>query len=226
MVSLIIVRHGQSDANKENIYTGWTDSHLTKKGENQAKNAGNLILNNFSEKIYDYHTSVLSRAIKTTYLIQEELDDLYKPLHKSWRLNERHYGALRGLNKDDTKLTYGKNKVALWRRSYKEQPPQLDQPDSVVGRYKNMDIRSMPLGESLENASCRVIPYYLDNVVPNLLQNKNQIIIAHGSTLRALIKYIENISDESIDGVEVGNAEPIIYEFDNKLNLISKKELE
>lgn len=223
MVSLILVRHGQSVANEENIYTGWTDSPLTPKGENQAKIAGQLLSNSFHDQIAEYHTSLLSRAIKTSYIIQEELDDLAKPLTKSWRLNERHYGALRGLNKDYTREKYGKHEVALWRRSYKKRPPLLGRPDETEKMYKYLDIKSMPVGESLEDATKRLIPYFQDVIAPRLLDQKNQMIVAHGSTIRALIKYIEDISDEDIDGVEVDNAQPIIYEFDDKLKLIDRK---
>lgn len=224
MVSLILVRHGQSEANELNIYTGWTDSPLTQDGEKQAIETGLAIRKVFDGEIDCYHTSVLSRAIKTAYLIQEQLDDLYKPLYKNWRLNERHYGALRGLNKDDTRKTYGDEKVAIWRRSYDVRPPALKQADPTLGRYKYLDNRSMPVSESLKDATNRVIPYYQDRVVPGLLAGKNQMIVAHGSTIRALIKYIENISDKDIDGVEVDNAQAIIYEFDEKLNLLNKKD--
>ncbi|GKQ42183.1 2,3-bisphosphoglycerate-dependent phosphoglycerate mutase [Companilactobacillus sp. RD055328] len=223
MVSLILVRHGQSKANEENIYTGWTDSPLTVEGENQAIQAGLKLKDEYHDSIDGYHTSVLSRAIKTTYLIQEQLDDLYKPLAKNWRLNERHYGALRGLNKDDTRITYGKKQVAIWRRSYDARPPELKQADLTTGRYKYLNPRSMPTSESLKDATNRVIPYYLDKVVPRLLEGKNQMIVAHGSTIRALVKYIEEISDTDIDGVEIDNAAPVIYKFDEHLNLCNKK---
>lgn len=223
MGSLILVRHGESIANKENIYTGWTDSPLTKLGVNQAKEAGEALRNNFKGNIYSYHTSVLQRAIKTSYIIQDQLDDLSKPLYKNWRLNERHYGALRGLNKEKTKQIYGDQQVAKWRRSFSTRPPQLAIADENIKRYKFLELKTMPLGESLKDAFERVIPYYQNKVVPELISGKNSMIIAHGSTIRALIKYIEDISDKDIDGVEVGNAEPIIYEFDKDLAILSKK---
>lgn len=223
MVSLILIRHGQSLANKENIYTGWTDSPLTQVGVFQAIKAGEQLRNYFRGEISTYHTSVLKRAINTTYIIQEKLQDLNKPVYKNWRLNERHYGALRGLNKEKTKELYGIEQVAKWRRSYDTRPPQLPRADGNIARYRLLDKRVMPLGESLKDASKRVIPYYQDQIVPNLLLGENQMIVAHGSTIRALIKYIEDISDDDIDGVEVGNAEPIIYEFNKSLKIYSKK---
>lgn len=221
MVKLVLIRHGQSIANKENVYTGWNDAPLTKLGERQALDAGK-ILDQLGIKFSDIHTSLLGRAIKTANIVAETCHQLYLPLHKSWRLNERHYGALRGLNKDDTRKIYGVHQVALWRRSFYAVPPALAKPD-LERRYANLDIRSVPTAESLAQALTRILPYWQDEIAPKLLAGQNQLVVAHGSTLRALIKFLENISDEGIDGVEVDNCQPIVYELDQDLNVISKE---
>ncbi|GBG95275.1 2,3-bisphosphoglycerate-dependent phosphoglycerate mutase [Ligilactobacillus salitolerans] len=221
MAYLVLLRHGQSLANKVNEYTGWSDSPLTEKGVKQAHAAGHALFLQHLE-FTDVHTSVLVRAIKTADIVQEELHQAYLPLHKSWRLNERHYGALRGWNKDDTRQIFGPKQVALWRRSYYAVPPKLKFPVSDR-RYAKLPLSSLPLAESLAMASERIIPYWVDQIAPRLLQGHNQLVVAHGSTLRAMIKFIEQISDENIDGVEVANGEPIIYDFDQQLNVLHKK---
>lgn len=221
MVKLILVRHGQSVANAKNEYTGWSDVALTKKGRQQAVQAGQLL----AQAQIDFlavHTSVLQRAIITAYIIQEQCGVLDIPIYKSWRLNERHYGALRGLNKDFTRQKYGLEQVALWRRSYDSVPPKLKQVDTHLRAYHNYPQSILPASESLAMALKRTAPYFQDQVAPQLLAGKNQLIVAHGSTLRALIKYLEDISDQDIDGVEVGNAQPIIYQFDKRLNILNK----
>ncbi|GKS80648.1 2,3-bisphosphoglycerate-dependent phosphoglycerate mutase [Ligilactobacillus pabuli] len=221
MVKLVLLRHGQSLANLVNEYTGWSDSPLTAKGERQAHAAGRLLAQQQLE-FTDIHTSVLVRAIKTANIVAEELNQAYLPLHKTWRLNERHYGSLRGWNKDATRRIFGKEQVALWRRSYYAVPPQLPTPDRER-RYAQLPQSSLPLAESLAMASARILPYWVDEIAPHLLAGENQLVVAHGSTLRALIKYIEQISDVAIDGVEVANGEPLIYTFDNRLNLQNKQ---
>lgn len=221
MVKLVLLRHGQSLANKVNEYTGWSDSPLTQKGVEQAHLAGKILAKQ-QLKFTDIHTSVLVRAIKTANIVAEELSQSYLPLHKNWRLNERHYGSLRGWNKDDTRKIFGKQQVALWRRSYYAVPPQLDFPDRDR-RYAKLPISSLPLAESLEMASARILPYWSDEIAPRLLLGNNQLVVAHGSTVRALIKFIEQISDTKIDGVEVANGEPLVYTFDDQLNLKDKK---
>ncbi|KRK79781.1 2,3-bisphosphoglycerate-dependent phosphoglycerate mutase [Companilactobacillus nodensis DSM 19682 = JCM 14932 = NBRC 107160] len=217
MVKLIMVRHGQSTANATNDYTGWNDVELTQKGIDQAHEAADQIKN---IDIQEVHTSVLKRAIMTAYIIQDDLDINYVPIIKSWRLNERHYGALRGQNKDVTREEYGVEQVRLWRRSYYTMPPKLAEPDPLVGPYKYLDPRAMPVSESLFQAYKRIVPYYTDVVAPQLLDGKNQLIVAHGSTIRALIKYLEDVSDKDIDGIEVANGVPLVYELDSKLNII------
>jgi len=168
----------------------------------------------------------LKRAIMTAYIIQDELKINYVPITKTWRLNERHYGALRGRNKDVTRKEYGVEQVHLWRRSFYSVPPALPHPDLNVGPYRYYESSIMPKSESLYQSYQRIIPYYVDQVAPRLLDGKDQLIVAHGSTIRALIKYIEGISDKDIDGVEVANGKPLIYDFDDKLNIISSNRTE
>lgn len=219
-----MLRHGQSIANQKNEYTGWSDVPLTALGEAQAHTAGRL-LKNENIQFSDVHTSVLVRVIKTANIVLEEIDQLWIPEHKTWRLNERHYGALRGLNKDYTRQKYGKKQVALWRRSYYSVPPQLEKFDDDR-RYNSIAHDLLPLSESLEMASNRILPYWEDQIAPKLKAGKNQLIVAHGSSLRALLKYLEKISDEGIDGVEVYNGQPIIYTLNEQtLDVLDKKVL-
>ncbi|MHC9532238.1 2,3-bisphosphoglycerate-dependent phosphoglycerate mutase [Dellaglioa sp. BT-FLS60] len=221
MVELVLVRHGESLANKNNEYTGWSDVPLTTKGINEAKAAG-VIIRDTGIHFSQVHTSVLKRAIITSNIIMEETNQLWLPIQKNWRLNERHYGALRGLNKEDTKRNYGVEQVAQWRRSYTSVPPSLSVPDSDR-RYSYQLERSLPTAESLKMAFERILPYWQDVIAPELRQGKNQLVVAHGSTLRALIKYLENISDSDIDGVEVPNGEPILYTLNDDLTIKSKQ---
>ena len=221
MPKLVFIRHGQSEWNLKNLFTGWEDVNLSEKGVEEAKEAGRK-LKEAGIEFDQAYTSVLTRAIKTLHYALEESDQLWIPETKTWRLNERHYGALRGLNKEFPKHKYGKHQVALWRRSFDTVPPMLDERIEEP-KYKKYPSTIIPRAESLKDAYNRILPYWVDEIAPELLHGNNQIVIAHGSTLRAMIKYIENISDEGIDGVEVANAEPIIYELDNKLRVISKK---
>ena len=176
MVKLVLLRHGQSIANQKNEYTGWSDVPLTALGEAQARAAGRL-LKEEGIQFDDVHTSVLVRVIKTANLVLEEINQLWIPEHKTWRLNERHYGALRGLNKDYTRKAYGKKQVALWRRSYYSVPPALDRFDDDR-RYANIPHDLLPLSESLEMASARIIPYWDDEIAPRLKAGKNQLVVA------------------------------------------------
>ncbi len=220
MVKLVIVRHGESVANQKNIFTGWSDVDLTNKGVDQAHIAGKLIKNTqiqFSE----VHTSYLKRAILTANIVLDEIDQNYLPEFKTWRLNERHYGSLRGKNKLQVKTVVGEQQLKIWRRSYKVVPPLLDQRDHEL-RYDKVGVK-IPLGESLEMAWQRVLPYWVDHIAPNLIDGHNQLIVAHGSTLRALIKYLDQVSDDQISQVEVPNAQPILYEFDQNLKILNKK---
>lgn len=206
---LVLVRHGESTANRDNEFTGWTDVPLTLKGVRQANRVGEVLKRHGLQFDVSF-TSFLKRAIITDNIILEEIEQLWLPLHKAWQLNERHYGALRGLNKDYARQQYGANKVALWRRSYTVTPPLLEHvtPDR---RYPE---GLEPRGESLKMASDRLVPYWHSKILPQIQQGKNVLIVAHGSSLRALVKYIEHISDEDIDGLEIDNGEPILYEYE------------
>lgn len=220
MVKLVLIRHGESTANADDTYTGWSDVQLTDRGIAQAHATADLLAD-LTFAPTTVHTSVLVRAIKTALIICADRDWLALPLLKSWRLNERHYGALRGHNKQQTRLEFGAHQVALWRRDFWTVPPLLTAPDHDR-RYAALDPRCLPLGESLAMASARVLPYYQDVVVPELLQGHDQLIVAHGSTLRVLLKYIEQLSPHQLDGVEVANGEPIVYEFDAHLRVTEK----
>ena len=223
MAKLVIVRHGESLANQLNTYTGWSDVPLTDKGRLEAHQVGQQ-LQATGIQFAQVHTSLLKRAILTSYIILEEMDQLAIPMTKSWRLNERHYGALRGLNKETTRSVFGVAQVARWRRSYTAIPPLLTQV-SQERRYRLVPLASRPRGESLAQATRRLLPYWHDQIVPGLRQGRDQLVVAHGSTLRALIKVIEQISDQAIDGVEVANGEALYYQFDATLQLIEKGRL-
>lgn len=223
MAKLVIVRHGESLANQLNTYTGWSDVPLTDKGRLEAHQVGQQ-LQATGIQFAQVHTSLLKRAILTSYIILEEMDQLAIPMTKSWRLNERHYGALRGLNKETTRSVFGVAQVARWRRSYTAIPPLLTQV-SQERRYRLVPLASRPRGESLAQATQRLLPYWQDQIVPGLRQGRDQLVVAHGSTLRALIKVTEQISDQAIDGVEVANGEALYYQFDATLQLIEKGRL-
>lgn len=212
MYKIVLVRHGQSVWNLENKFTGWTDVDLSDNGINEAKNAGKLLKeNNFSFDIA--YTSVLKRANHTLDLILEELD-ISIPINYSWRLNERHYGALQGLNKKETALKYGDEQVHIWRRSYDVCPPALTDEDErykeMLGKYNEY----IPHTECLKDTVERVIPYWKNNILPSIKDGKNIIIVAHGNSLRGLIKYLDNVSDEDIMNVEIPTGTPLVYELD------------
>ena len=222
MKKLVLVRHGESIWNKENRFTGWTDVELSSNGINEAKEAG-VLLKKFGYTFDVSYTSVLKRAIDTLNIILEELN-LNIPINYSYKLNERHYGALQGLNKDETKKKYGEEKVKLWRRSFYEMPPLLDKEDSRYPgfdpKYKDLSLDELPLGENLELTMKRVVDYY-DNVIKNdILSNKRVIIVAHGNSLRALIKYLDNLSNDEVVNLEIKIGCPICYEFDDNLKVI------
>lgn len=220
MVKLVLLRHGESAANFSNTYTGWSDVPLTAHGVAQAQAAGQALA---AQAILfgHVHTSVLKRAIETAYLVQDAIGQNWVPITKSWRLNERHYGALRGINKDQTRQLFGAKQVALWRRSYTSRPPLLVNP-SRSRRYHRFPASIIPRGESLQDAETRLIAYWSDELAPRLLHEENQLVVAHGSTLRALIKYLEAIADDQIDQVEVANAQPIVYTLDERLHIVDK----
>ena len=224
MIKLVLVRHGESIWNKENKFTGWVDVDLSEKGVFEAHEAGKLLKEN------DYHfniayTSLLKRANHTLNIILEELGENL-PIEYSWKLNERHYGALQGLNKDDTRKQFGDEQVRIWRRSYDVAPPPLSDNDERYIAMKEKYPEYLPYSESLKDTVARVVPYYEDEIMPRLMQGENIIIVAHGNSLRGLIKYIDDISDTDIMNLEIPTAKPIVYEFDDKLNVIRHYYLE
>ena len=229
MAKLVLIRHGQSEWNLSNQFTGWVDVDLSEKGVEEAKHAGQLVKQAGLEFDQAY-TSVLTRAIKTLHYVLEESDQLRIPEMKTWRLNERHYGALQGLNKKETAEKYGADQVHIWRRSYDVLPPLLKATDEGSAakdrRYADLDPRIIPGGENLKVTLERVIPFWEDHIAPDLLAGKNVIIAAHGNSLRALTKYIENISDADIMNLEMATGEPVVYDFDEKLNVNSKNKLD
>ncbi|MGX7091515.1 2,3-diphosphoglycerate-dependent phosphoglycerate mutase [Hutsoniella sourekii] len=219
-MKLVLVRHGQSEYNLKNIFTGWLDPHLSPQGIDEARRGGRL-LKESGIKFDAVHTSLQSRAIETAFYLLEELDQVYLPVHKSWRLNERHYGALQGLNKAVTAQKYGEDQVFTWRRSYDVKPPLLDQPMDDP-RYQGMDQSLVPRGESLKDCLKRVLPYWQDHLSVDLKENKNVLVAAHGNSLRSLIKYLEGIDDQTIPSLELATGQPIIYEFDGDLQVLNK----
>lgn len=229
MAKLVFIRHGQSEWNLSNQFTGWVDVNLSEEGVRQAQNAGALLKK--EGILFDQaYTSVLTRAIKTLHYALEGSDQLWVPEMKSWRLNERHYGALQGQNKAEAAEKWGDDQVHTWRRSYDVLPPLLDADDEGSAandrRYANLDPRIIPGGENLKVTLERVIPFWEDEIAPKLIDGKNVIIAAHGNSLRALSKYIENISDEDIINLEMATGEPVVYDLDTDLNVTNKKILE
>jgi len=217
---LVLCRHGQSDWNLKNLFTGWTDVDLTEKGTAEAIAAGKLL----KELGYDFdiaYTSVLQRAIRTLWLMLDEMDRMWIPVVRDWRLNERHYGALQGLNKAETAAKYGDEQVHIWRRSYDTPPPDLDADDD---RHPSHDLRyagidALPSAESLEMTLERVVPYWDNVIAPDLRSGKNVLIAAHGNSLRALVKMLDGISAEEITGFNI----PIAYELDDNLQPVSRE---
>ncbi len=223
MKKLVLLRHGESEWNKENRFTGWTDVDLSEKGHEEAKQAGQLLKENgFSfDKAY---SSYLKRAIHTLNHVLDELDENYIPVEKSWKLNERHYGALQGLNKSDTAAKYGDEQVKIWRRSFDVCPPALTEDDERAPRnqkhYAKIDKDELPLTESLKTTIDRVVPYWEEVIKPDVENGENIIIAAHGNSLRALVKYLDRISDEEIVNLNIPTGVPLVYEFDDDMNVL------
>lgn len=226
--TLVLVRHGESVWNKENLFTGWTDVDLSEVGVQEAKTAGKL-LKEEGFKFDVCYTSFLKRAIHTLNNILEQMDCEYLPVYKDYRLNERHYGALQGLNKAETAEKYGEAQVKLWRRSYNVCPPALSEDDkrnpALQEAYKNIDKKNLPLTESLEITVQRVVPFFNEQIKPLLDQDKKVIIAAHGNSLRALVKYLDNISDEDIVALNIPTGVPLVYELDDNYKVVSKRYL-
>ena len=220
MIKLVIVRHGQSIWNLENKFTGWTDVDLSENGIKEAKEAGK-ILKSKNYKFDIAYTSLLKRAQDTLKYILEELDETNIEIKESYKLNERHYGALQGLNKDETRKKYGDEQVKLWRKSMFIKPPALSLDDERYPgndiKYKDLNKEELPTTENLQDTINRVIDYWNSDIKEDLLNNKNVIIVAHGNSLRGLIKYLDNVSDEEIMNIELPTGRPICYELDENL---------
>ena len=219
---LVLIRHGQSSFNQENLFTGWTDVELTETGIEEANIAGEILKNN-SYKFDICFTSTLKRSIKTSFIILDKLNQLYLPIIKDFHLNERHYGAIQGLNKKETSLKYGKKLVYEWRRSYSIPPPKLDEDDirnpANIEQYKNINKNELPLTESLEDTVKRVIPYFDKEIIPEIKKGKNILVVAHGNSIRGLIKYFDKLSDDEIVNVDIPNAIPLVYEFNENFEI-------
>ncbi len=223
MYKLVLVRHGESTWNLDNRFTGWTDVDLTPTGIEQAKNAGRLLKADGYEFDLAY-TSVLKRATRTLWHCLDEMDRTWLPVVHSWRLNERHYGALQGLNKADMAKQYGEAQVLQWRRSYDTPPPALEPTDNRSERgdlrYAKLDPAQVPLTECLKDTVARVLPFWNETIAPAILGGKRVLVAAHGNSIRALVKYLDNIGDDDIVGVNIPNGIPLVYELDANLKPI------
>lgn len=225
MVKLVFARHGESEWNKANLFTGWADVDLSEEGTQQAIDAGKLIKE--ADIKFDLaFTSVLTRAIKTTNLALEYSDQLWVPVEKSWRLNERHYGGLTGKNKAEAAEKFGDEQVHIWRRSYDVLPPAMAKDDLYSAhtdrRYANLDDTVIPDAENLKVTLERALPYWEDKIAPALKDGKNVFVGAHGNSIRALVKHIKQLSDDDIMGVEIPNFPPLVFEFDENLNVTAE----
>lgn len=221
MIKLVLLRHGESTWNRENRFTGWTDVDLSEQGRAEALKAGQLL----KEQGYRFDvafTSVLKRAIRTLWITLDQLDQMWIPVHNSWRLNERHYGALQGLNKAETAEKFGEEQVLIWRRSYNIQPPALEKSDERYPghdpRYQGLSESELPLTECLEDTVARFLPYWHETIAPTVKSGQKVIIAAHGNSLRALVKYLDNISESEIVGLNIPTGIPLVYELDEDLN--------
>ena len=220
MYKLVLLRHGESTWNKENRFTGWKDVDLSEKGGTEAKDAGRLMKDGgFAFDLA--FTSVLKRAIKTLNIALEEMDQLWLPVIKHWRLNERHYGALQGLNKAETAAKHGEAQVKIWRRSYDIPPPPLTPDDERWSgrdpRYKDLAPSEIPASESLKDTVARFLPYWHDTIAPTITSGQRVLIAAHGNSLRALVKYLDNVSEADIVELNIPTGIPLVYELDDQL---------
>jgi 2,3-bisphosphoglycerate-dependent phosphoglycerate mutase len=225
MKRLVIVRHGESEWNQKNLFTGWVDVELSENGRAEAKRAGKAL----KEAGIDFDicfTSYLKRAINTQQIILKEMEREWLPVFKSYKLNERHYGALSGLNKKETAEKYGDDQVKIWRRSFDVRPPVMEEDNQYNSlknpAYRDVDPAEVPMCESLKDTIARTVPYFEKEIKPLVMEGKRVMIAAHGNSLRSLIKYFENISDEEIINVEIPTGTPLVYEFDDNFNVTNK----
>jgi len=227
--TLVLLRHGQSTWNAENRFTGWTDVDLSALGEEEAREAGRLLAAERGLEIDTVHTSVLTRAVRTANLALDEMGRSYLPVHRSWRLNERHYGALQGLNKRETAVLHGQEQVKLWRRSYDTPPPPAAPEDENHpvndARYRRLPRSVLPATECLADVVRRLLPYWEDAIAPQLIDGQTVLVVAHGNSLRALMKQLEAISDADIVGLDVPTGFPRVYDLDDLLVVRSARYL-
>ncbi len=223
MYKVVLLRHGESEWNKENRFTGWTDVDLSEKGITEAHQAGKLL----REGGYTFdvaYTSVLKRAIRTLWIVLDEMDLMWIPVFRNWRLNERHYGALQGLNKAETASKFGDAQVKIWRRSYATQPPSLQESDprwpGHDPRYADVPRVELPLTECLKDTVARFLPYWKETIAPAVTSGKKVLIVAHGNSLRSLVKYLDDVSDEAIPELNIPTGIPLVYELDDNLKPI------
>ena len=223
MTKLVLLRHGESDWNKQNRFTGWKDVDLSEKGVGETQKAGQVL----KEQGFTFDvafTSLLKRAIRTLWLTLDEMDLMWIPVHRSWRLNERHYGALQGLNKAETALKYGDDQVLVWRRSYDTPPPALEKSNPHYPgndpRYGDLSEKELPLTECLKDTVARFLPYWHETIAPTIQSGKRVIIAAHGNSLRALVKYLDEVSEEEIVKLNIPTGMPLVYELDSALKPI------
>ncbi|MFT9056607.1 MAG: 2,3-diphosphoglycerate-dependent phosphoglycerate mutase [Ethanoligenens sp.] len=228
MMKLVLIRHGESEWNKLNLFTGWTDVELSETGVKEAQNAGKLL----KDGGYDFdicYTSYLKRAIHTLNFTLEALDREWLPVVKNWRLNERHYGALQGLNKAETAKKYGEEQVKIWRRSFDVQPPSLEESDARSPRnqeqYRAENKAELPLAESLKDTIARAVPYFEDVIKKDMQTGQRVLIVAHGNSIRALVKYFEDLSADEIMGVNIPTGIPLVYSFNDAFQVTDKRYL-
>lgn len=223
MHKLVLIRHGESVWNKLNLFTGWTDVDLSEEGIKEAHRGGQVL----AKEGYDFdvvYTSLLKRAIHTMNIVLDELDRNWLPIKKTWRLNERHYGALQGLNKAETARKYGEAQVKIWRRSYDVAPPELSKDDprnpANMEMFRQVPSADLPLHESLQLVVRRTVPFFEQEIMPAMKRNERVLIVAHGNSIRALVKYLDQMKDEDIVGVNIPTGVPLVYEFDDDLKVI------
>ena len=225
MLRLVLLRHGESVWNRENRFTGWTDVDLSEKGRTEARDAGRLMA---AEKFeFDVaYTSVLKRSIRTLWIALDEMDLMWIPVYRSWRLNERHYGALQGLNKAETAAQHGEAQVKIWRRSYESPPPPVTREDprhpSRDRRYNDLKPDELPLAESLKDTVARFLPYWHETIAPDIRAGRKVLIAAHGNSLRALVKYLNNVSDQEIVDLNIPTGIPLVYVLNDDLEPLQK----